>query len=372
MNTYKADLLIIGCGLAGVTFARLAAENGITCHIVDKRNHIGGNCYTYTDSESQVEVHKYGPHIFHTNSKEIWDFINRFTKFNYFINRIKASYNGRIYSLPINLHTINQYYDKTFSPKEAQYFIEGIRHRDISVTNFEEFILNQLGQDLYEAFYKYYTIKQWETDPKNIPIATAKRLPIRFNYNDNYFNDIYQGIPIDGYTKIFERMLDIKGIKVILNSDFQEYEDNWRNSYKKLIYTGSIDEYFDYKYGALPYRTVTFREIRDTDIIGISTINFTDMSVPYTRIHEHKWYTPEKKFEKSIGFEEYSHSTDSRKEPYYPVRNIESDKQYNEYFELTANEKNVIFIGRLAEFRYYDMHQVIGSSIGKFKSLFKE
>jgi UDP-galactopyranose mutase len=192
MNSFKADFLIIGCGFAGATFARYAAENGMTSHIVDKRNHIGGNCYTYVDEETRVEVHKYGPHIFHTNSKEIWDFVNRFSTFNTFTNRVKACYKGKIYSLPINLHTINQYFDKSLSPIEAQKFIEQIREKDIAVTNFEEFILNQLGKDLYEAFYKYYTIKQWETDPKNIPVSTAKRLPIRFNYNDNYFNDVYQ------------------------------------------------------------------------------------------------------------------------------------------------------------------------------------
>ena len=370
MNSYKADFLIIGCGLAGATFARLAAENGMTSHIVDKRNHIGGNCYTYTDEETKIEVHKYGPHIFHTNSKEIWEFINRFTQFNSFTNRVKACYKCKIYSLPINLHTINQYFGKAFKPLEAQKFIDEIRLKEINVTNFEEFILNQLGKELYEAFYKYYTIKQWGTDPKNIPVSTAKRLPIRFNYNDNYFNDTYQGIPSDGYTKVFERMLAIDGIKVILNSDFKEYKDNWRQNYKYLVYSGSIDEYFDYVYGYLPYRTVTFKEIRDAEILGTSNINYTDMSVPYTRIHEHKWFTPEKKFERSVGFEEYSHSTDSRKEPFYPVRNPESEKLYHHYSTLMKNERDVIFIGRIAEFRYYDMHQVIGSSIAKFKSLF--
>jgi UDP-galactopyranose mutase len=171
---------------------------------------------------------------------------------------------------------------------------------------------------------------------------------------------------------MFERLLDFDGIRIILNSDFKEFKDSWRNNYKRLVYTGSIDEYFAYKFGYLPYRTVTFKEIRDTDILGTSNINFTDLSVPYTRIHEHKWFTPEKKFERSIGFEEYSHSTDSRNEPYYPIRNSESEKQYNNYSILTENERDVIFIGRLAEFRYYDMHQVIGSSIAKFKSLFNK
>ena len=318
----------MGAGFAGATFARLAADAGYSVHIIDKRDHIGGNCYSYKDEETGVEVHKYGPHIFHTNSKEIWDFVNRFSRFNNYVNRVKANYKGRIYSLPINLHTINQFFNKAFNPKQAEEFINKIRINKNKIDNFEDFITNSLGIELYEAFYKYYTIKQWGTNPKNIQLSIAKRLPIRFNYDDNYFNDIYQGIPVDGYTKLFERMLNLEGIKLMLNTDFSEYIRNWRDYYKKLVYTGSIDEYFGYMFGYLPYRTVTFKEIRDKEILGVSNINFTDMTVPFTRIHEHKWFTPEKKFDKSIGFEEYSHATDSRKEPYYPVRNRESEKMY--------------------------------------------
>ena len=303
-QSFKADFLIVGCGFAGATFARMVAENGYTSHIIDKRDHIGGHSYTYRDEETQVEIHKYGPHIFHTSSKEIWGFMNRFTSFNNFVNRVKAMTGGQVYSLPINLHTINQFFHKNLNPSDAEKFIDHIKHKNLNVTNFEESLLSSIGPELYEAFFKYYSIKQWGVDPKEIVVSTAKRLPIRFNYNDNYYNDTYQGIPIDGYTKIFERMLNHPNIKVFVETDFDEYKNNWRQKYKSLVYTGSIDEYFNYRFGYLPYRAVVFNELRGTEIQGNAVINYSDKSVPYTRIHEHKWFTPDIKFESSIAFEE--------------------------------------------------------------------
>jgi UDP-galactopyranose mutase len=372
INSYKADFLIVGAGFAGATFARCAADAGFTVHIIDKRDHIGGNCFSYKDEETGIEVHKYGPHIFHTNSKEIWDFINRFTTFNHYTHRVKANYNGEIFSLPINLHTINQFYRKAFSPKEAEDFIESLRVKKNKVENFEDYILSSLGEDLYKAFFRDYTIKQWGIEPKQIPISTAKRLPIRFNYDDNYFNDIFQGIPADGYTKIFERMLHHDKIQIRLKSSFEEYKENWRKNYRYLVYTGSIDEYFDYEFGYLPYRTVYFEEIRGKEIIGTSVMNFTDMKYNFTRIHEHKWFTPNIKFSNSIAFKEFSDMTDSRKNPYYPIRNLLNDKILKNYWDMAKYESNVLFIGRLAEYRYYDMDQVIGSSLSKFKKFFKK
>ena len=370
-QSYKADFLIVGCGFAGATFARVVAENGRTSHIIDKRDHIGGNCYTYRDKGTQIEVHKYGPHIFHTSSKEIWDFINRFTSFNNYVNRVMAITGGQVYSLPINLHTINQFFHKNLNPADAEKFIESIRCKNFNVTNFEDALLSSIGRDLYEAFFKFYTVKQWGVNPKEIIVSTAKRLPIRFNYNDNYYDDTYQGIPTEGYTKIFERMLNHPNIKVFLGTDFDEYKNNWRQKYKNLVYTGSIDEYCSYHFGYLPYRAVVFKEIRGTELQGNAVINFTDMSVPYTRIHEHKWFTPDIKFESSIAFEEYSESTDSVTNPFYPIRNNESDILYNKYLNLTKEEDGVIFIGRLAEFKYYDMHQVVGSVTSKSKDFIK-
>ncbi len=367
--SFKSDFLIIGAGYAGAVFARNAADAGYTAIVIDKREFIGGNAYSFKDSETGIEIHKYGPHIFHTNSKEIWDYINRFTSFNGYIHRVKALYNNSVYELPINLHTINQFFNKTFKPKEAEDFINKIRVKKTEINNFEDFILSSLGEELYIAFFRDYTIKQWGKDPKEIPVSTAKRLPIRFYYDDNYYNDIYQGIPSEGYTQIFSRMLDHPNIQVKLNTSFDEYRLNWKNSYKKLIFTGSLDEYFNFEYGYLPYRTVSFNEIRDKEIIGTAQLNFTDKSKNFTRICEYKWFTPFQKFHQSVAFEEYSDFTDSRKEPYYPIRNSESELMFNNYYNLTKEEKDVVFVGRLAEFRYYDMHQVIGSAIAKFRSL---
>lgn len=369
VSSFKADFLIIGAGFAGATFARCVADAGYSVHIIDKKDHIGGNCYSYSDDETGIEIHKYGPHIFHTNSKEIWNFVNRFSLFNNYTHRVKANFNGCVYSLPINLHTINQFFNKSFSPKEADKFIKNLCLKKENVENFEDYILSSIGEKLYIAFFRDYTIKQWGKNPKEIPISTAKRLPIRFNYNDNYFNDIFQGIPTNGYTNIFKKMLNHSSIKIILNSSFDEYKNNWRNHYKKLVFSGSLDEYYNYEFGLLPYRTIRFREIRDKDIIGSAVLNFTDMKYPYTRIHEHKWFTPLKKYFNSIAYEEYSDSTDSRYDPYYPIREVKSDRLFTFYNELAKKEKDVIFVGRLAEFRYYDMHQVIGSSIKKFKKM---
>lgn len=364
-------ILIVGCGFSGAVFARLAAEKGKKVKIIDKREHIGGNSYSYEDKETGIEVHKYGPHIFHTNSQEIWEFINRFSEFNNFTLRTKALTGGKLFTLPVNLMTINQFFNKTFSPTEAKKFIESLRIEYQEITNFEEFITSNLGTELYEAFYKNYTIKQWGLHPKDLNISTAKRLPIRYYYDDNYFNDKFQGIPVDGYTKIFERMLQHDNIEVQLNTDFFEIKDDWQNEYATLIYTGSIDRYFDFKFGKLPYRSLKFEEIRGEEIQGNAIINYTDLSVPYTRITEHKWFTPERQFDSSVAHIEYSLQADSENNPFYPIRNRESDALFNKYNEFADKEKNVIFLGRLAEFKYYDMHQVIASSIAKFKNYLK-
>jgi len=365
----KKNFLIIGCGLAGATFARLAADQGHRVTIVDQRQHIAGNCHTYQDEESGVEVHQYGPHIFHTNSDKVWNFVNRFAKFNNYVNRVKANTGGRVYGMPINLHTINQFFGKSFNPSQAEAYIEKVRRKDLTPDNFENYVQHHLGTDLYEGFYKYYTIKHWGLDPKHIPVSTAKRLPIRFNYNDNYFNDRYQGIPIDGYTSMVSQMLDHENINIRLGENFEYYRSAWRLDYNKLVFTGSLDNYFNYVHGYLPYRTLKFEPIRGKDIIGNAVMNFTDESESFTRIHEHKWFTPNKKFEKSIAFKEYPSNTDSRNNPIYPIRNMDSEKMIQAYAEKAKEEEDVVFVGRLAEFRYYDMHQVIAASMTKFEKL---
>lgn len=360
-------ILIIGCGFSGATFGRMAAEAGHEVTIIDRREHIGGNAYSYTDEETGIDVHKYGAHIFHTNDEKVWAFVNRFTRFNNYVNRVKAQSNGRIYTMPVNLHTINQFFHKTFSPKEAEVFIESLRTPCDRITNFEQFVTSSIGTELYEAFYKYYSIKQWGVQPHEINISTAKRLPIRFVYDDNYFNDKYQGIPEDGYTKVFERMLDHPNIRVILGVEYADLKDSWRQTYDTMVFTGTIDYYFDHVYGKLPYRTIRFEEIRGKEIQGNAVINYTDMSQPYTRIIEHKYFAPEKKYEQSVGFVEFSEAADSSRDPYYPVRNEESDKIFAQYDRLAAEEKDVLFLGRLAEFKYYDMHQVIGAALAAFR-----
>ena len=329
-------VLIVGSGFAGSTFARLAAEKGIEVHVIDQKDHIGGNCYSYSDVETGIEIHKYGPHIFHTNYEEVYEFISRFTKFNNYVNRVKAVSNNKVYSLPINLHTINQFFGKNLSPKEAEEFIDGKRVKFDEISNFKEFVLNSLGYELYKAFFRDYTIKQWGKPPEEIPLSTAKRLPIRYNYNDNYFNDKYQGIPTNGYGSVFERILDHKNITITLNTSFTDVKNKWKNEYDYLIFTGSIDLYFDYCHGYLPYRTVWFEEIRDCEIQGNAVINYSDMSVPYTRIHEHKYFTPEKEFKKSVAFKEFSKKTDSQNNPYYAIENYESKLLIEKYNKLAG------------------------------------
>ncbi len=360
-------ILIVGCGFSGATFGRMAAEAGYQVTIIDRRDHIGGNAYTYQDEETGIDVHKYGAHIFHTNDDKVWSFVNRFSKFNNYTNRVKAISNGRIYTMPVNLHTINQFFNKNFSPKEAEAFIESLRVPCSRITNFEEFVTSSIGVELYEAFYKYYSIKQWGVNPTEINVSTAKRLPIRFVYDDNYFSDKYQGIPVDGYTALFERMLDHPNIRVILKTEYAGLKDTWRQRYNTMVFTGTIDYYFDHCFGKLPYRTIRFEEIRDKEIQGNAVINYTDMSKPYTRIIEHKYFAPGKKYESSVGYVEYSEAADSSRDPYYPVRNEESDKIYAQYDKLAEDEKDVLFIGRLAEFKYYDMHQVIGAALAAFR-----
>ena len=265
--------------------------------------------------------------------------------------------------------SVLQFFGKDFTPEQAEKHIDSIRIKDIKPNNFEEFVLHNLGQELYEAFYKNYTIKHWGVQPNKIPVSTAKRLPIRFNYNDNYFKDKFQGIPIEGYTTLVQRMIDHQNIQLSLGEDFEDYRASWRQSFSHLVFTGSIDNYFNYNSGYLPYRTLRFEAIRGKNIIGNAVMNYTDMSETFTRIHEHKWFTPERKFEKSIAFKEYPSNTDSRKNPIYPIRNIDSEAMYKAYAQQAEQEENVTFVGRLAEFRYYDMHQVIAASMTKFEKL---
>ena len=372
-------ILIIGSGLAGSVFANLLAKtNKFEIKIIDKRNHIGGNCYTYKDQITGINIHAYGAHIFHTNDEYVWNFINKFTKFNDYKHKVKSNSFNKIYSLPINLHTINQYYGTIFNSKEAEEFIKKIANEDkkrfniIEPKNFEEQAISMIGNSLYNVFFKFYTIKQWERDPKTLPASILKRLPLRFNYNDTYFHNAkFQGIPENGYTEIFEKLLDNKNIKIELNTNYLVYKNE---KFDYIIYTGPIDEYYDYKFGKLEYRTIYFQnEIHDGDYQGTSVINYTDLDYPWTRIIEHKYFDTinKNKFKQTFISKEYSKEDDGTN-PYYPIRDEKNLNIFRQYKSLADSEENTIFVGRLAQYQYYDMDQVIASTIKKFNEFIKD
>ena len=361
----QQKFLIVGAGFSGAVIAeQLAAKLDCVIEVWDERNHLAGNCYTKRDEETNVMVHEYGPHIFNTDKKEIWDYVNSFTEFKPFINRVKASYNGSMYSLPINLHTINQFFKKSLNPAEAQEFISSIADRDISEPQtFEEQALKFIGKDLYKAFFYGYTKKQWGCEPSALPASILKRLPVRFNYDDNYYNNPYQGIPVNGYTALIEKMLANTKINVTLNKKFNKEEIN-STDFDHIFYTGPVDAFFNFKHGRLGYRTVYFeKQIALGDYQGNAVINYCNEEVPYTRVHEHKHFTPWEQHEKTIFFKEYSKETGEADVPYYPKR-LQADKELlKAYREDTMKLVNYSFIGRLATYRYMDMHHVIGEAL---------
>lgn len=354
------DYLIIGSGLFGAIFARELTDKGFKCLVIDKRDHIGGNCYT--ENIEGINVHKYGPHIFHTSDDNVWEYINRFCKFNHFVNRPKVNYEGAIYSFPINLMTLSQIY-KVTTPKEAELILSHVKHKIEHPQNLEEWVLSQVGTQIYETFIKGYTTKQWGRDPKLLPASIIKRLPIRLNFDDNYFFDKYQGIPIGGYTQIFEKLLD--GIEVKLGVDYFDDKKLWDTIANKVVYTGAIDRYYNYAFGALEYRSLEFKtEVLDVDDYqGNALINYTDMNTEYTRIIEHKHFEFGKQ-KKTIITKEYPRNNG---ELFYPVNDTTNNSRYDRYKELMRLEENVIFGGRLADYKYYDMHQVIASALKRVK-----
>jgi UDP-galactopyranose mutase len=360
MNKY--DYLIVGAGLFGSICARELTNNGKKVIVIDKRDHIGGNCYT--SNEGGINVHTYGPHIFHTNNKQVWDYINQFVEFNHFTYRPKVKYNNNIYSFPINLMTLYQIYGVS-TPSQAESILELERIHNNEPNNLEEWILSQVGTKLYETFIKGYTTKQWGRDPKYLPVSIIKRLPIRLTYDDNYFNDRYQGIPIGGYTQIFDKLLD--GIDVKLGVDYFKDE---LPKYNIIIYTGPVDMFYDYIHGKLEYRSLRFEnEYLDiNDYQGNAAINYTDVNIPYTRIVEHKHFEFGKQ-KHTIITREYP-TTEG--EPYYPVNDKLNNDRYNLYKSLMDKEDRIIFGGRLADYKYYDMHQVIASALHQVKILNNE
>lgn len=357
-------ILIVGAGFSGAVLAeQISRMTNKSILVIDERAHIGGNCFTQRDKDTDVIEHVYGPHIFNTDNVKVWDYIQQFCTMMPFVNRVKAVTKSSVYSLPINLHTINQFYNKTFNPHEAQAFISSLGDSSIhEPQNFEEQALKMLGNDLYKAFFYGYTKKQWGCEPSELPASILKRLPVRFNYDDNYYSNPYQGIPKDGYTPIFEKMLDHPNIEVLLNTKF---DNNFNtDEYEHVFFSGPIDSFFNYKFGRLGYRTVTFeKNITEGDFQGNPVINYTDFEVPYTRIHEHKHFTPWEEHEKTIFFKEFSKETEIGDVPYYPKRLDIDLEMLTRYQEESQKLKNITFVGRLATYKYMDMHNVINEAL---------
>lgn len=355
------DYLIVGAGLFGAVFAHEAYKKGGTCLVIDKRNNIGGNIYT--ESTEGINVHKYGAHIFHTSDKQIWDYVNRFAEFNNYINSPVAVYKDELYNLPFNMNTFSRMWNIR-TPEQAKEIIAS-QIADLGITephNLEEQALSLVGRDVYEKLIKGYTEKQWGRDCKELPAFIIKRLPLRFVYDNNYFNDRYQGIPIGGYTAIIEKMLE--GIEVRTGTDYFDFIRDNKNIARKTIFTGMIDEYYGYCYGPLQYRSVRFEtEVLDCENYqGNAVVNYTDREVPYTRIIEHKHFEFGKQ-PKTVISREYSSEWKQGMEPYYPVNNEENNALYEKYRELADKESNVIFGGRLGQYKYYDMDKVIAAAL---------
>lgn len=355
------DYLIVGAGLFGAVFAHEAYKKGRTCLVIDKRNNIGGNIYT--ESTEGINVHKYGAHIFHTSDKQIWDYVNRFAEFNNYINSPVAVYKDELYNLPFNMNTFSRMWNIR-TPEQAKEIIAS-QIADLGITephNLEEQALSLVGRDVYEKLIKGYTEKQWGRDCKELPAFIIKRLPLRFVYDNNYFNDRYQGIPIGGYTAIIEKMLE--GNEVRTGTDYFDFIRDNKNIARKTIFTGMIDEYYGYCYGPLQYRSVRFEtEVLDCENYqGNAVVNYTDREVPYTRIIEHKHFEFGKQ-PKTVISREYSSEWKQGMEPYYPVNNEENNALYEKYRELADKESNVIFGGRLGQYKYYDMDKVIAAAL---------
>ncbi len=363
----KYDYLIVGAGLFGSIFAHEAKKQGKKCLVIDKRNHIGGNIFT--EEIDGVNVHKYGAHIFHTSDEEVWKYVNNFCEFNNFVNSPIANYKGEIYNLPFNMNTFNKMWG-VVTPQEAMDKIEEqkAKYKTDEPKNLEEQAINLVGYDIYEKLIKGYTEKQWGRDCKELPAFIIKRLPLRFTYDNNYFNDKYQGIPIGGYTKIIEKMLD--GIDVELNCDFFEKYEDYKNIADKLVFTGMIDEYYKHKFGILEYRSLRFEsETLDVgDYQGNAVVNFNEREVPFTRIIEHKHFEFNK-CEKTVITREYPANWSYGEEPYYPLNNDKNNELFSKYKELSQND-NIIFGGRLGNYQYYDMDKVIKSALEVVKKEF--
>ena len=353
---------VVGAGFSGAVIARTLAEAGARLEVFDTRPHLAGNCHTARDIETGVMLHTYGPHIFHTSNERVWNYVQQFDTFVPFTNRVKAHARGRAYSLPINLLTINQLFGKQFSPKQARAFIESVAEPGISEPKtFEEQALRFVGREIYETFFRGYTRKQWGMEPSELPASILKRLPVRFNYDDNYYASTFQGMPKNGYTYIVERMLDHPNISLQLSTTFTRER---AFDYEHVFYSGPLDSWFEHSQGRLGYRTLDFEVLRDRgDFQGNAVINYCDEDVPWTRIAEHKHFMPWEQHEGTVVCREYSRLCQPADTPYYPIRLLDDQKLLARYVAMAHQEQRVTFVGRLGTYRYLDMHVTIAEAL---------
>lgn len=377
MNIENAPIVIVGCGLFGLTMARkIVEELDLEVLIIDKRDHIGGNAFSYNDPETGIEVHKYGSHLFHTSNENVWNFINRFATFSDYRHRVYSIHNENVYPMPINLATISQFFGKYYSPEDAKKLIHSAIQNETEPQNLEEKAISLIGVRLYDAFIKGYTAKQWQTDPKLLPPEIISRLPVRFNFDNSYFDDTFQGLPINGYYNLLKNMADHPKISILLNTDYFKVRSRIKED-QVLVYSGPLDAFFDFSAGRLSWRTLDFeiKNLETKDFQGTSVMNYSDQSVPYTRIHEFKHFNRQKykDVNKTTIMIEYSRfASDVDDEPYYPV-NTQIDKELvRQYRMLASQRKNVLFGGRLGTYQYLDMHMAIASAISKFENEFKD
>jgi UDP-galactopyranose mutase len=377
MDLENLQYIVVGAGFFGSVMAeRIAEDKKERVVVIDKRDHIGGTSYSESDGETAIEYHKYGSHIFHTSIEDVWKYINKFSRFNSYRHKVLTNYNNKIYQMPINLETINIFYGSSLQPFEAEKFIksEVEKEKIKNPTNLEDQAISLIGRPLYEAFIKGYTIKHWGTDPKNLPAEIITRLPVRFNYKSDYFDDPWQGIPIKGYGKLFEKMLAHRNIEVHTNTDFFSI----RHLIPKdccVVYTGRLDQFFDYKHGELGWRTLSFeREVHQVgDFQGTAVMNYAEASIPYTRTHEFKHLHEERNYSNDITliFREYSKQLTEGDDPYYPMNTTIDKDIYRKYQEEIERKENVILGGRLAEYRYLNMDQTIASALKTYDEKIK-
>lgn len=361
---------VAGAGFSGAVLARELAEHGHQVTIFEARSHVAGNCYTERDPETGVLVHVYGPHIFHTADKEVWAYVNRYSEFRPYTHRVKTTVGGQVYSMPVNLHTINQFFGKTMRPDEAREWVASLADSNISEPqNFEEQALHWIGPQLYEAFFKGYTEKQWGMSPTRLPASILKRLPLRFDYNDNYFSHPYQGMPVEGYTPIVEKILDHASVEVRLNTPL---DLSVAEGFDHAFYTGPIDSWYGYSKGRLAYRTLDFEKaVHDGDYQGVAVMNYGDQEVPFTRITEHKYFEPWASHGKTVTYKEFSRECGPEDIPYYPIRMVDDKEVLKSYVDTAMKDENVSFMGRLGTYRYIDMDVTIAEALTASREVLK-